>query len=492
MRMASAQRGYLFFQRTLFLVYLLLLVWAPLPLGSNRVWAWSLLQVGVFSLGALVLLAWAINPQACRPDSGTNDLVGRGKWVAIGLLLLWLAYLGLQMLTIPLPLLDWLAPTNASWWHNLPPSIRSEEGRLAASLQSARTEWLKQCAYTVFFCLTLVLVSSSKRLRIVIYAMIGTATFEAVYGLAAHFMQDNFPFWRPTWYGHHWATGTFINKNHYAAHLSFGIALMFGVCLAFLSRQPYREWPRRFAVMLERVTGVLLEPGYLRFGLLLALLTAFFFSQSRGAFMGLVLAGSGLLLFGAWWRDYRTDARSQGRIPSAEKRLLPWLLLTGLAAAVWLSSSGLFGRLLPSELADMGRVVTWQQTLVMWWDHWLFGIGNGNFEYVFTRYRVPALDGSVYDFAHNDHLQLLAEQGVIGLVLFYAVFGVCWFVMLKAYCKRGRSKSKQGVLLGIMIAVSAFFLHGFVDFNFHIPANALWFYALLGLGLVSSARIVRG
>jgi O-antigen ligase len=230
----------------------------------------------------------------------------------------------------------------------------------------------------------------------------------------------------------------------------------------------------------------------MRFGLLLALLTAFFFSQSRGAFLSLMAAGGGLLLFGVWWRDYRTGARYQGSVPSAERRVAPWLLLTGLAAALWLSSSGLFGRLLPSELSDLGRMVTWRQTLAMWRDHWLFGIGNGSFEYVLTRYRVPAMDGKVYDFAHNDHLQLLAEQGVIGSALFYGVFGVCWFNMLRAYCRRGRSKSWQGVLLGIMIAVFAFFLHGFVDFNFHIPANALWFYALLGLGLVASTRIAGG
>lgn len=474
--------------RALFASYLLLLIWAPLPLGSNRPWSWALLEVGIFLLGALALLHWAASPDGWR--AGTpGSAIGRrpGRWVIL-LWVLWLAYLGFQMLTLPIPVLEALSPHNARWWQHLAPTVNTEHGRLVAALHSAQAEWLKQSAYVVFFCLTLALVDSERRMHIVIYALIGTATFQAVYGLAAHFMGDSFPFWRPAWYGHHWATGTFINKNHYAAHLSFAIALLVGLCLAFFSTAHRPGWSATLRSALQRLTAVLLEPGYLRFGVLLALLTAFFFSQSRGAFLGLVVSGFGLLLFGAWWRRRGDAGRDHTRLSSAEARLAPWLLLVGLLAAIWISGSGLFGRLLPAELLDTGRLLTWKQSLIMWRDHWLFGIGNGSFEYVFARYRVPALDGKAYDFAHNDHLQLLVEQGVIGAVLFYAALGLCWCTMLGAYCKRGGG-SRRGLLLGIMIAVSAFFLHGFVDFNFHIPGLALWFYALLALGLVLSAAM---
>ena len=475
------------FGRTLFCFYILLLVWAPLPLGSNRAWSWAVLEVWVFLLGTCALLSWAINPRAW-PGFASGGGSGGISALAIGLLVLWLGYLGLQMLELPLPLLERLAPANASWWPGLPTAADAGVGRLAASLESARSGWLKQCAYTVAFCLTLALVDSGRRLRIVIYAMLATATLEAVYGLSALFMHDGFPFWRPTWFGHHWATGTFINKNHYAANLSFGIALSVGLCLDFVSRRPLRSRSGGPGAALARLSGALLEPGYLRFGLLLVLLTAFFFSQSRGAFLGLVIAGLGLLVFGACWQKSRRSARDAGRAAPAETRLLPWLLVTGLAAAVWLRGSGLFTRLSPSELADPGRLYTWRQALVMWRDHWLFGTGNDSFRYVFTRYRVPELDGRVYDYAHNDHLQLLVEQGVIGAVLFYSVFGLCWCAIMTAYCRSGGGAGERGLVLGILIAVSAFFLHALVDFNFHIPGNALWFYVLLALGLVCSTR----
>ena len=36
--------------RWIFALYLVLLVWAPVPLGSNRPWSWALLEIWVFLL----------------------------------------------------------------------------------------------------------------------------------------------------------------------------------------------------------------------------------------------------------------------------------------------------------------------------------------------------------------------------------------------------------------------------------------------------------
>ncbi|MCB1687091.1 MAG: hypothetical protein KDI33_01315, partial [Halioglobus sp.] len=178
------------FNRCLFLGLLLLLVWAPLPLGSNRSWSLALLEVWVFALGALALLGWAISP---RQFSRTL----RREWRVVILLAMGLLYLGLQLLPLPLWLLEMIAPANAVWWQVLPTAIAADTGRLAASLDAAVAEALRQSACVVLFCLTLALVDSDKRLRMVIYAMIGVALFEAAYGLQAHFMRGTFAFWTP-------------------------------------------------------------------------------------------------------------------------------------------------------------------------------------------------------------------------------------------------------------------------------------------------------
>ena len=45
--------------RWLFAGYLALLAWAPIPLGSNRPWAWALLELWVFALAIWWLLDFA-------------------------------------------------------------------------------------------------------------------------------------------------------------------------------------------------------------------------------------------------------------------------------------------------------------------------------------------------------------------------------------------------------------------------------------------------
>ena len=47
----TAERGAL-------VLFLALLVWAPFPLGSNRPWAWTLLELGLYLATALWTFAW--------------------------------------------------------------------------------------------------------------------------------------------------------------------------------------------------------------------------------------------------------------------------------------------------------------------------------------------------------------------------------------------------------------------------------------------------
>ena len=52
-----------------------LLIWAPIPLGSNRPWSWSLLAL----LAAAALLLWAAGAAAGAPARGRAPC-GRWRW----------------------------------------------------------------------------------------------------------------------------------------------------------------------------------------------------------------------------------------------------------------------------------------------------------------------------------------------------------------------------------------------------------------------------
>ena len=77
--------------RSLFVSYLALLLWAPIPLGSNRPWAWAILELWVFALAIWWLLDFARGKIRLSPAL-------KGAWPALLCASLWLAYVLLQLL----------------------------------------------------------------------------------------------------------------------------------------------------------------------------------------------------------------------------------------------------------------------------------------------------------------------------------------------------------------------------------------------------------
>ena len=82
--------------------------------------------------------------------------------------------------------------------------------------------------------------------------------------------------------------------------------------------------------------------------------------------------------------------------------------------------------------------------------------------------------------AHDDYAELVLELGGAGgaivgrLVLSY---GVRWVGLAGGWRERSLGHLQMAAGLGML----AMAVHGLVDFNFHIPANALYFSFLAGV-----------
>jgi O-antigen ligase len=87
--------------------------------------------------------------------------------------------------------------------------------------------------------------------------------------------------------------------------------------------------------------------------------------------------------------------------------------------------------------------------------------------------------------AHNDYLELLANQGVIGFSLLGAA---TLLLLLKLFRglkknKRGNTQSLYGLQVASFCSVIAILVHSLADFNFHLPVNAVYFYLILAIGI---------
>jgi O-antigen ligase len=159
-----------------------------------------------------------------------------------------------------------------------------------------------------------------------------------------------------------------------------------------------------------------------------------------------------------------------------------------VAAAVMLVAVGLvywigvrqilerFAAMQSLEATDNKRVAMWRGTWRVFLDHPLLGTGLGTLQIVYPPYET-LYDGRIVNHAHNDYLEALAETGLIG-GLCCAFFLATLFVESSRRLRSPSSSFAASLQLAGAIACFGFLVHGFVDFNLHIPANAMLFLLL--------------
>ena len=450
----------------IFYSLLLLIAWLPIPLGSNRPLGWGIMQIVAFSL----LFSWTIIQLFMRQSM--PHITGSTRVV----LLLFLSSLVYQLLqTTPLSLetIRLLSPTTYQVYSITQPEIAKASFSISLDLNQTVIEFLKSAAYLSIFFLTLVLVDSRKRLRQLAYLLILVGFAQSLLGLLDVYL-GGILFNNPFGFGRFFAdraTGTYINSNHFAGLLELAIPIGMGMILA--QSQDHNFFPNWQARLLA-LTNWLLS-GKARLSLyLIIMFTALFYSGSRGGFFSLIIATIVTLVALVLFRGFR----------SREARLLSILVLP-LFAVSWLGA-GLLASKLEKGGLKTNRHPHREAAYQMIADYPLFGIGNGNWHQVYPAYKNPEIHTkALLLHVHNDYLELLAEQGAVGFVLFGSAVLIT-FATMSGALRRRRDPLMRGVLFGCVTATLSLLIHALFDFNFHIPANAAWFSVILAMGLVAA------
>jgi O-antigen ligase len=153
------------------------------------------------------------------------------------------------------------------------------------------------------------------------------------------------------------------------------------------------------------------------------------------------------------------------------------VVLTAVMAVSWIGVDEVLARfagIQNLEVSTGKRAAMQRDTFRIFRDHPIMGTGLGTIEMVYPPYD-SVYDGKVVNHAHNDYLEALAETGILG--------GLCcvWFLgLFLVNALRGIAdlSSSFGSVLNLsgLIACCGMLVHSLVDFNLHIPANALLFF----------------
>ncbi len=439
--------------RWLFGAYLALLVWAPVPLGSNRPWAWALAALWVLLLSLWWLSGWMRRRYVC------SETV-RAAWPMLACGLLWLAYVWLQLLPLPPGLLQWLSP-EAARWHA---QAASPAALIAAPLTLDRYGTLeaacKSTAYIAFFVLSLVLLLDRSRIRAAAYVLIASGVLQALYGGIASLQSTG-----------EVASGTFANRNHFAAYLVMCLSVGIGILIASLSGEASPSWKRYLRDLMQ---WMITPKMALRLALVVMVI-ALVLTRSRmgnSSFFISLLATGAIAL-----------ALSQRATKSMVILIASLVAVDVFIVGTYFGTQRVVERIVQTtpDTEDRDEVATY--AFAMWKDYPLLGAGLGAFPVVFPRY---SREGTAlaYTHAHNDYLEFAAEVGLVGESLLALMVATSLAVALRAQHLR-RDPLMRGLSFAAIMGILALLIHSSVDFNLQIPANALSFMLLLALAWIA-------
>jgi hypothetical protein len=142
---------------------------------------------------------------------------------------------------------------------------------------------------------------------------------------------------------------------------------------------------------------------------------------------------------------------------------------------------GEFSILFKDPMRDYRTIAT-ADTLRLYLRCPLTGCGFGSFRHAFTMVQSPDLNFR-WLHAHNDWVQLLAEGGWIGTVVFMSAV----VVLVRYVVTRLPELSDRARLfvLGVSVGLCTITLHSVVDYSLHKPGNALLLCFLVALALTA-------
>jgi O-antigen ligase len=164
-----------------------------------------------------------------------------------------------------------------------------------------------------------------------------------------------------------------------------------------------------------------------------------------------------------------------------------------VAGAVWIGLDGIAARYsaLMSEdaLVREGRIVVFRDTIRMIVAN-PRGVGVGQYQDRFREYQTYKPE-QLFDHAHNDYLEAMAEWGTLTGLVFWTIIVFVLMSAIRAFLEPGPSQ-RSGVLLACIGAIVSILLHGLTDFNLQIPSNAMLFFSFVGIAAAYSfPRVAR-
>jgi len=324
---------------------------------------------------------------------------------------------------------------------------------LTASRYATRMELQLLLTYLVLIFLMTQSYTRVSHWRGYLWFVMSLGFFVSIFGILQHLTFNGKLYWTRVMHYGGMPFGPYVNRNHFAgfAELVIPVALV-PLFLGKVRRE------RLFLVSLFAVVPIV----------------ALLLSASRG---GIISFAAQLVILVLLMLVRRMRSRYMflgGLVVVAALMMVSWI---GVQKVL-----GRFSSMQSLEVTAGKRTAMREDTWRLFLAHPIVGTGMGTFEMEISPYD-SLYDGKVVNHAHNDYLEGLAESGIVGGILCAWFLGVVLVTSLK---RLSEANGAFGTVLNLtgLIACCGILVHSLVDFNLHIPANALFFLLSAHLAVV--------
>lgn len=438
-----------------------LVIWAPLPFGSNRPWSWSLLA----TLAGFLLVVWsARHLRSSRPMPVTPRRIAPSARL--------FASVCLYALVQALPILP---QSMAHPFWALDPAIQPAGTLFPISLSpgDTLTALLRIASYGVFFWLVLQGARKARRADEAIGAIGIASGLYSAYGVIVLLADSGSILWFDKWAYDDAVTSTFVNRNSFATYAGLGLLCAAAYLFRALIRAEFdRTSIRRFlGDLLGGMTPMMM-------GSMAAIplnIAALFLTQSRA---GIVFSLLAFVLF-VVGLSFRLRARRSLAVAFAG------LTIAAIVYYFAIAGSGFVDRLnalVGSDLASNARLLVYQGTITIIMESSWLGTGYGTFEDLFRTIRSPEMPGR-FIRAHNTYLENAVELGIPA-----AAALTLSIALLARRALKGLRRRRSVFVYGWMAFCASVLVggHAMVDFSLQIPAIAVTYATILAVGCSQS------
>ena len=319
---------------------------------------------------------------------------------------------------------------------------------VAINKKAAVMELGRFWTYIILFFVILVFVDNEEDIKRIVKLFIVSILLTCIYGLSQYFMKSTKFLDATIGMGTGRVFSSFVNPNYWGAFINL---VFFPILM--LAKNKVKNY--RFLYVL-----------------LILLFTNSVLSYTRGSWVGMVI---GFVLLSILYNI---------------KLLIPVAAIVPLSFFVpklWQRIMSIFDL---KSLTIGERFILWKTGYMMFKEHPILGVGNGNYNFRYRDYVVKYpelyLDRPLYS-VHNSYLKVLAETGILGIISFIGVIAFYINEIINVY-KNSSNKLAKDMSIAFLCSMASYLFQNISNNLFFIPQlNA--FYWIIGALLISYNNI---